>query len=189
MAVLLPPVVRSRFDPGSSSSVSDFRRQLHTLQRTRVPTAQGPMRSMARPLAPSPRTAPMARPRYYEGEPLERGAAAPARRAPRPSAVDPTTGEPRHRRSHHVHERHHIAAEEAFMDPREVVRRRRTNVLYGLVATSALSFFLAVTTGSGPMLYLFMASFLFLAGYCYVLVQLRNQEYARRAAAGRYTWR
>lgn len=189
MAVLLPPIVRSRFDPGSSSSVSDFRRQLHTLQRTRVPTAQGPMRSMARPLAPSPRTAPMARPRYYEGEPLERRAGAPARRAPRPSAVDPTTGEPRHRRSHHVHERHHIAAEEAFMDPREVVRRRRTNVLYGLVATSALSFFLAVTTGSGPMLYLFMASFLILAGYCYVLVQLRNQEYARRAAAGRYTWR
>ena len=75
------------------------------------------------------------------------------------------------------------------MDPREVVRQRRTNVLYGLVATTALSFFLAVTTGSNPMLYLFMASFLGLAAYCYVLVQLRNQEYARRAAAGRYTWR
>ena len=37
MAVLLPPLLRSRFDPGASSSVSDFRRQLNTLQRTQAP--------------------------------------------------------------------------------------------------------------------------------------------------------
>ena len=74
------------------------------------------------------------------------------------------------------------------MDPRVVVRRRRTNVFYGLVASTGITFFLAVTTGSNPMLYLFMASFLALSAYCYVLVQLRNQEYARQAVARRQGW-
>ena len=63
MAVLLPPLLRSRFDTGAVSSVSDFRRQLHTLQRSQAPGTQSPMRAMARPLSSSPRlSAPMARP-------------------------------------------------------------------------------------------------------------------------------
>ena len=53
-AVLLPPLLRSRLENRPGSSVTDFRRQLSTLQRT-VPTRSiTPMRSMARPLAPSP---------------------------------------------------------------------------------------------------------------------------------------
>jgi hypothetical protein len=90
--------------------------------------------------------------------------------------------EPRHRRSHHTAElpRHHYAAETAFMSPREVVRRRRTNVLYGLVAANALTLFLGLTTGSSMMVYAFTVAFLGLGAYCYILVQLRNQEYLRR---------
>ena len=66
------------------------------------------------------------------------------------------------------------------MSPREVVRRRRVNVLYGMVAANAVTLFLGLTTGSTAMVYGFTVSFLGLAAYCYVLVQLRNQEYLRR---------
>ncbi len=61
-AVLLPPLLRSRLENRPGSSVTDFRRQLSTLQRT-VPTRSiTPMRSMARPLAPSPMQRPGSRP-------------------------------------------------------------------------------------------------------------------------------
>jgi ABC-type branched-subunit amino acid transport system permease subunit len=66
------------------------------------------------------------------------------------------------------------------MSPREVTRRRRVNVLYGLVALNALSLFLGLTTGSSAMVYLFTVAFLGLGAYCYILVQIRNQEYLRR---------
>lgn len=177
MAVLLPPILRSRFDTGSASSVSDFRRQLNTLQRTQGPVG-GPhaMRAMTRPLAPSarpmPTRAPMSRPAPTRGH-----------QRPRLVASDGMLEEqPRHRRSHHTAElpRHHFAPESAFMSPKEVVRRRRVNVLYGLVAANALTLFLGLTTGSTMMVYAFTVAFLGLGAYCYILVQLRNQEYLRR---------
>lgn len=169
MAVLMPPLLRSRFDGGAVSSVSDFRRQLHTLQRAQAPGTSSPMRAMARPLSSAPRvSAPMLRPQPQ---------------APRLIASDGVLGqEPRHRRTHHTADlpRSHYGAETAFMSSREVVRRRRVNVLYAVVAANAITLFLGLTTGSTAMLYLFSASFLGLAGYCYVLVQIRNQEYLRR---------
>ena len=59
-AVLLPPLLRSRSDNRPGSSVSDFNRQLSSLQRS-VPTrGMAPMRSMSRPLAQSPLSRPVA---------------------------------------------------------------------------------------------------------------------------------
>ena len=59
-AVLIPPLLRSRVENRPNSSVTDFRRQLSTLQRA-VPTrTMVPMRSMGRPLAPSPLSRPAA---------------------------------------------------------------------------------------------------------------------------------
>jgi hypothetical protein len=186
MAVLLPPFLRQRLDGGSSSSVSDFRRQLHTLQRTQAPRTQAPMRAMARPLAPSSRgAAPMRAPqgrgqhRMHEPRIAER---------PRllPSDIEADM-EPRHRRAHHGSDvtRSHYAPEEAFLSSREVIRRRRVNALYGLLAANGLTLFLAFSTGSTPMVWLFALAFLGLGAYCYVLVQLRNQEYMRRYYAQR----
>ena len=179
MAVLLPPLLRSRFDGGAVSSVSDFSRQLRTLQRTQSPVGTPhAMRAMARPLAPSPRAP------YAPGRPQQRQAPSRAPQRPRLVASDgmmePT--EQRHRRSHHTAElpRAHYAAETQFMNPREVVRRRRVNVLYGLVAANAVTLFLGLTTGSTAMVYMFTVAFLGLGAYCYVLVQIRNQEYLRR---------
>ena len=186
MAVLLPPLMRSRFDGGSVSSVSDFRRQLNTLQRTQAPRAQAPMRAMARPLAPSPARgprygAPAQRP-MQQAPRAGRPAAPRAGSYPRPHLVPTEQAAPRHRRSHHTAEmsRQHFAPEEMFMSPREIVRRRRTNVLYGLLAVNGLSLFLAFTTGSTAMVYFFGIAAIALVGYCYTLVQIRNQEYLRR---------
>ena len=178
MAVLLPPLLRSRLDGGAVSSVSDFRRQLNTLQRAQGHVgAAHPMRAMTRPLAPQSR--PM--PGRTQGAP--RAAAPRTPQRPRLVASDGVLEqEPRLRRSHHTEElpRRHFAAETAFMSPREVTRRRRVNVLYGLVAVNALSLFLGLTTGSTAMVYLFTVAFLGLGAYCYILVQIRNQEYLRR---------
>lgn len=52
-AVLVPPLLRGRQDNRPSSSVVDFRRQLSTLQRSAPARPGSPLRSMARPLAPS----------------------------------------------------------------------------------------------------------------------------------------
>lgn len=168
MAVLLPPLMRSRLQGGSTSSVSEFRRQLNTLQRTQSPRRQAPMRPMVRPLVASPARRP--------------APAAPAglRLVPAPG----TTGRRSHHGAHaarrHDTPRHHLGAEEMFLHPREIVRRRRTNVLYALVSVAGISLFLAFTTGSTTMVYLFGVAALALVGYCYTLVQIRNQEYLRR---------
>ncbi|MEY3806151.1 MAG: hypothetical protein RIR69_963 [Actinomycetota bacterium] len=189
MAVLLPPMLRSRFDGGAVSSVSDFRRQLNTLQRTQGPVG-GPhaMRAMSRPLAPSARPMPTRAPMSPRA-PMQ--APAPTRGYQRPRLVASDgilEQEPRHRRSHHTAElpRHHYAAETAFMSPREVVRRRRVNVLYGLIAANATTLFLGLTTGSTMMVYAFTVAFLGLGAYCYILVQIRNQEYLRRYYSQRH---
>ena len=53
-AVLVPPLLRSRFERRPGSSVTDFRRQLSTLQRSGVaPRGVQPVRMMARPLVPA----------------------------------------------------------------------------------------------------------------------------------------
>jgi len=52
--VLVPPLLRGRQVNRPNSSVVDFRRQLSTLQRSAPMRPGSPMRSMARPLAPSP---------------------------------------------------------------------------------------------------------------------------------------
>jgi uncharacterized membrane protein HdeD (DUF308 family) len=61
-------------------------------------------------------------------------------------------------------------------DPRSDVRRRRTNVLFMLVISTACTLFLAATTSSTVMLYVFALSFLALCGYVYLLAQLRQRE-------------
>ena len=58
-AVLIPPLIRSRIENRPNSSVTDFRRQLSTLQRAVPARGMAPMRSIGRPLtqAPSARSA------------------------------------------------------------------------------------------------------------------------------------
>ena len=62
------------------------------------------------------------------------------------------------------------------VDPAATVKRRRMNVLFVLVVTTACTMFLAATTSSTVLLYAFALSFLALCGYVYLLAQLRQRQ-------------
>jgi hypothetical protein len=158
-AVLIPPLLRSRLENRPNSSVSDFRNQLSSLQRA-MPT-RGGMRTMARPLAPSPLTRP----------------AAPGRPALR-SGVR-THGTPVRHPAHATRAGSHRAVEPGerpYVSPRETMKRRRANVLFLLVLVAGCSLFLAATTKAEAMLYTFVLTFMALCGYVYLLGQLRQRE-------------
>jgi hypothetical protein len=201
-AVLIPPMLRSRVDNRPNSSVTDFRRQLSTLQGTAT-NGRGGMRTIGRPLAQSPLQRPAAggRPGHAHHRQASlhaetttrtasprsgqsRSGAAPTRSGSTRSVRDSqfrTHGDP----SHEVHRQAHFdrprtadrrLSPERVADPRSDVRRRRTNVLFLLVVTTACTLFLAATTSSTVLLYVFALSFLALCGYVYLLAQLRQRE-------------
>ena len=181
-AVLIPPMLRSRVDNRPNSSVTDFRRQLSTLQSTSTPR----MRTIGRPLAPSPLHRPAAAGR--PGHAHHRQAALHAtttrtRPAAGPRPADRTSqpafrthggGEPGHRQTHMDRPHHERRAPQSVT--RSDVRRRRSNVLFLLVLTTACTLFLAATTSSTVLLYVFALAFLALCGYVYLLAQLRQRE-------------
>jgi hypothetical protein len=194
-AVLIPPMLRSRVENRPNSSVTDFRRQLSTLQSTATPP-RGTMRGFGRPLVQSPlqRPAAVGRPpahAHHRQASLHGGAGAATRTrqpGPRHGDVraaaggyrvhgDPSGGYERPHRQTHM-ERHAAARPARARDPRADVRRRRTNVLFLLVVSTACTLFLAATTSSTVLLYVFALSFLALCGYVYLLAQLRQRETA-----------
>jgi hypothetical protein len=176
-AVLLPPLLRGRSENRPGSSVSDFNRQLSSLQRS-VPTrGMGPMRSMARPLAQSPLVRPAAPGR--PGQPMQRHASLHI-----VQGRDHTAGHVVYRRTHGepgVAGRHEVPMRRQThvrrsISTREEVRRRRTNVVFVLTIATLSTLFLAATTKADAMMYAFAISFLALCGYCYKLVQIRQQQ-------------
>jgi hypothetical protein len=201
-AVLIPPMLRSRVDNRPNSSVTDFRRQLSTLQGTAT-SGRGGMRTIGRPLAQSPLQRPVAggRPGHTHHRQASLHAEATTRTTPtrsgqsRSAAAPAGSGPTRSVRnsqfrthsdpSHEVHRQAHLdrhrtadrhLGPERIADPRSDVRRRRTNVLFLLVVTTACTLFLAATTSSTVLLYVFALSFLALCGYVYLLAQLRQRE-------------
>jgi hypothetical protein len=179
-AVLIPPLIRSRVENRPNSSVTDFRRQLSTLQRA-VPTrGMAPMRSIGRPLAQSPLTRPVAAGRSSQlnqsqlsQSHLNRGATPQVTRGHLQVASLSRAATAAPSRAHHA---------DAVRRPsqREMMRRRRANVLFLLVMAFGVTLFLFATTKSDTMMYAFVLSFFSLMGYCYKLVQLRNQELDRQ---------
>ena len=171
-AVIIPPLMRSRSENRPNSSVTDFRRQLSTLQRA-VPTrTMVPMRGMARPLTQAPQ---QNRLHGHAGQ-VHRSAAPDARGHYRGASLDSRPEQPSHHRQMHLHR----------VSQRELLRRRRANVLFGLVVVVGISGFLAATTHASAMTYLFGLSFVSLCGYCYKLVQIRSLEIDRHY--GEQSW-
>jgi hypothetical protein len=184
-AVIIPPLLRSRVDNRPNSSINDFRRQLSTLQRT-VPTRHvAPMRSMGRPLAPAPQrshSTSIQRPRQGQQIATQR------------SHAGHQTGHQQHGHQQHGHQQHghhtapmerrpeqrshqpHRKVQMHRVSQRELVRRRRANVLFVLGVSTAATLFLAATTKSQVMLYVFALAFVSLCFYCYRLAQLRSLE-------------
>ncbi|TFH17724.1 MAG: hypothetical protein E4H05_06060 [Acidimicrobiales bacterium] len=188
-AVLIPPMLRSRIENRPNSSVTDFRRQLSTLQSTSSPT-RGGMRTIGRPLAQSPLQRPAAAGRpgqpthaHHRQASLHSGVtAAPARSArsieARSQPQFRTHGDPtgQHHRQTHMDRHASESRAQGPDEPRSDVRRRRTNVLFMLVISTACTLFLSATTSSTVMLYVFALSFLALCGYVYLLAQIRQRE-------------
>lgn len=189
-AVLIPPLLRSRIENRPHSSITDFRRQLNRLQNTVPNRAAGPVRGgLARPLAPSPlhRPAAAGRPGMQSAQ-LRRGGGtrshgdragavvhepAPRRR----SHGDATGGQPRPQpRGTTRPERAPQRRSTAPQANADLVRRRRSNVMFMFVLAAAGTLFLAATTKEPVMLYLFAASFLGLCAYLYLLAQARQRE-------------
>lgn len=153
-AVLVPPLVRSRLRNSPTNSVSNFRRQLTSLQRDTRPIPRGartplsPLRDAARPFAPAARVV---------GRPLRQVGHATS------SVVRPRGT------------RQHARFEGEFFE-REMVRRRRANWLFGLLASAGLSLLLAVAMREMFFVWTFTISALALGAYCYMLVQWRVQR-------------
>lgn len=194
-AVLVPPLLRNRLENRPNSSVTDFRRQLNKLQSTVPGRAGAPMRGMARPLAQSPLQRPVAagRPGQQPAQ-LRRGAGgrthgqrqATATRerdrepttARRRTHGDPSGGQRRPEPRVERRRSDRRTAEPRRAPSTDLVRRRRSNVLFMLVATVAATLFLAATTQATAMLYLFAVAFLALCAYAYMLSQARQRESA-----------
>jgi hypothetical protein len=171
-AVIIPPLLRSRVENRPNSSVTDFRRQLSTLQRA-VPTrTMVPIRGMARPLTQAPQAHRM---HGHPGQ-VRRTAASAPREQMQSATLDRRPGAASHHKQMHLHR----------VSQREMVRRRRANVLFMLVVTVGITGFLAATTKATPMVYAFAISFISLCGYCYKLVQIRSLETDRQY--GEQTW-
>jgi hypothetical protein len=182
-AVLVPPLLRSRIENRPNSSVTDFRNQLSSLQKT-VPSRGVTMRTMARPLAPSPLSRPAApgRPvlrsgvKTHDGKTVRSaGQAAPRHQEP----VHQLDVAPRRRTHADVQqgERRRSPARNKIAT-RESMRRRRANVLFVLGLVSACALFLAATTKTDALYYVFGATFGIMCVYVYVLGQRRQRELA-----------
>jgi hypothetical protein len=67
-----------------------------------------------------------------------------------------------------------------------MVRRRRQNIFNAILGINIASLFLAFTTGSTLMIWVFAIAFLSFIGYCYMLAQIRAQQASRRYARPYY---
>jgi hypothetical protein len=157
--VLLPPLLRSRLDARPGSSISSFRRQLSTLQRS-VPGGAPQMRSMARPLSGPTR-------HHYAA-----GYHAPAAR--RSGTVVTLHDHPYRAESLHRPARMHPVARS-----RALAKQRRQNVLVILMMAVGASGLLTVATPAAFARYGLVLSLGLLVGYVYLLVQLRRTELER----------
>ncbi len=174
-AVLLPPLLRNRSENRPGTSVSDFNRQLSSLQRS-VPTrGMAPMRSMSRPLTQSPLSRPAAGGRPGQMQRPHPQTATHSREQMNTASLQRRShGEPTLSGSAgHHHRQSHLNRP---MSSRQVVRQRRSNVLFVLALSTCATLFLAATTHANVMMYAFALSFLALCGYCYKLVQLKQYE-------------
>jgi hypothetical protein len=192
-AVLVPPLLRSRMENRPNSSVSDFRDQLSSLQRA-MPSRGVAMRSMGRPLAPSPLSRPaaagrpglsgqsrshggqQARLNGQHGQPVRLSGHQPVDRR-RGDAVRTYDATPR--------ARSHAERVARPVNARDALKRRRANVLFVLALTAVSTLFLAATTKSQPMIWFSVGAIVALVGYVCLLGQLRQRELVPAAAERR----
>lgn len=198
-AVLLPPLIRSRLENRPNSSVLDFRNQLSSLQRA-MPTRGVAVRSMGRSLVPSTLSRPAAPGRPGTRSNARADGVVSSRLAPTSPTTRPS------RRDQRLYEaslrpRQHggggggggsdVRVGQTPVGSRAAeAKRRRANVLFLLVLTSVCTGFLAATTDSKAMVYVFAISMVALGGFVYLLVSLNQQaQLGAQAARPRRSYR
>ena len=161
LAVLVPPLLRSRGESRPNSSVDHFRRHLSILQKT-APSRMHSMQSMARPLAGS---------RPQSGDPYAKAA---LRRAP----ADPRLRRTNYDATRSV-ERDHTAhlqrrTEARPHNRRELMRQRREQTVRILLFLSVTTAVLALLAKSPMLVYAWAFCTLSLFGYCALLLRIRR---------------
>lgn len=178
-AVLLPPLLRSRVENRPNSSVSDFRDQLSRLQRA-MPTRGVAVRTMGRPLAPSTLSRPAAPGRPGQPNGARVNGSVSSRIASQAPAARPGRADARiHEATLRARAHGDASASRGIARPGDTtseLKRRRANVLFVLVLTTVCAGFLAATTDSKAMVYVFALAMLALGGYVYLLVTLNQRE-------------
>jgi hypothetical protein len=172
--------LRSRVENRPNSSVSDFRDQLSRLQRA-MPTRGVAVRTMGRPLAPSTLSRPAAPGRPGQPAGARSHGAVSSRLAGQSNSGRPSRADARMHEAT-LRQRSHgdASAARGIVRPGAAVngevRRRRANVLFVLVLTTICAGFLAATTDSKAMVYVFALAMLALGGYVYLLVTMNQRE-------------
>jgi len=175
--VLVPPLLRSRTDGRPSNSISSFQRQLRTLQRTGGYPSRGSVTYLRGP-AQARREVQPGRARYDEDDWYDdhRGYQ-PARGAyPRAQAGRSLQQAPRVQP---------VRSPGAMAAQRELVRRRRQNILFTLIGTAFLSAVLGFGMGFSTMVWVCVGSLVALVLYVLLLVQTRR---AAELRAYRSSW-
>jgi len=167
IVVLVPPLLRSRSDGRPSTSIGSFRQQLATLSRT-APDRRGVVRPLNRPMG-VPRGPARHPGSGYAGDDRSVYAAWPARPVSSPYARTAPLG----------------YSGLSVRSGRAEVRRRRLNVLVGLLALAAVTAIGGFAVGISALVAVNLLIDAVLVFYIYLLVQLRRAEDER---AMRSSW-
>jgi hypothetical protein len=190
IVVLVPPLLRSRSDGRPSTSIGSFRQQLATLSRT-GPDRRGVVRSLNRPMG-----VPRGPSRSAHAGPRGRLSAVPHdgdgyddHRGPYAYDYDDRRGAPADRRGRAPGYGGYAATRSAYgrvspsaypmRSARADVRRRRLNVLVGLLAVAATTAIGGFALGISALVAVNLVVDAVLVFYVYLLVQLRRAEEER----------
>jgi hypothetical protein len=183
--VLVPPLLRSRSEGRPSTSIGSFRRQLATLSRTQ-PDPRSAMRSLNRAVVPMHPPPAGRRPvsGYAHGPPPARARTA-YEQPVYESEYDDHSPAYRRPAARPMQPRSTASLGYGGRTTRADVRRRRTNVLFGLLALAAATAVGGFGLGVSALIAVHVLVDAVLVFYVYLLVQLRRAEEER---AMRYAW-
>ncbi len=167
LAVLLPPMLRSKILSSPSKGVSRFQSQTSSLQRFSS-APRDHMRVMSRDLAPNQQN--QRRSGYPQNRPNQQ-----FQRNPRQA---PNMGGPRNRQQSNF--RSGVQNQDPYIF--ELKRQKNQKTVVSLTASTGISLFLALTSGAMLFFWTFTLSFIALVAFCWFLVQQRvKRDLARNA--------
>ncbi len=170
LAVLLPPLIRSKLNSSPLTSVNQFQRKNTSLRN--LGSTNSHLRGMSRELAPNRQN------RNGNGYPQSRQNQQSPQRSSRTNQFSNLTGpilRPEGTRSHQNQNGAYYA--------RQIkIHRQRQNVIW-LGSSTAVSLFLALSTGMMIFVWAFTLALIGLVFYCYILVENRKSRASKMNAA------